>query len=309
MEKNSSDEPTHGRRKSRSRPSKGSQLRIHLLGELLIECDQQPVLTAAWSKHKPLLLLQILLTHRNSIVSKDQLIELIWPRLRVKSAINNLRVAVLLIRRALEPVLIPGQCQHYVRTWHDGYSFQTNGAWVDADQFEAEYEAGIKAASQSELELAQSHFDSCIGLFRGQYLQDALYEDWAITERERLKGLYLSSLSGLAGIHGTAGRYENAILILQRILELDDCREVAYSQMMRYQYASGDRVSAVRTFQECRRRLNERLGLSPMPETVALYQQIVSDQSGPSPEAPNALPTLVRSELSGETPNRPDPSF
>ncbi len=271
-----------------------SQLRIHLLGELLLEYDQEPLLTATWSKYKPLALLEILLTFRHTLVPKDRLIEWLWPHLQVDSAANSLRVSIRTLRQALRPPHDSKLKMEYIRTRHQGYCFDASEAWVDVDEFQSEYKEGIRAAGSGEVDRAQAHLEAGIALYRGDYLQNAPYEEWARPERQRVRSLYLSALGGLAGIHALSGRYENAILLCEHILSVDQCHEVTYSQLMRCQYAAGDRVGAVRTYEKCRERLNEELGLSPMPETERLYKQIVDDEMEPSLDfALNPLPTLA----------------
>ncbi len=282
-----------GRNSHRGEPSR---LSIRLLGELLLQYNDAPLLTAAWTKQKPLALLEILLTFRDTAVPKDRLIEWLWPHLEISSATNSLRVSIRQLRKALRPPKSRTPSMEYIRTRHEGYCFAADGAWIDVDEFQAEYKAGTRAASNNELMEAQAHLEASIALYRGDYLQNAPYEEWARPERQRLRGLYLSALGGLASIHALSGRYENAILLCEQILSIDQCHEVTYSQLMRCQYAAGDRVGAVRTFERCRERLNAELGLNPMPETERLYQQIVDDQTEPSLDfGLSLLPTLADS--------------
>ncbi len=286
--------PRARRRERRSCTGEPIRLSIRLLGELSLQFADEPFLTAAWSKQKPLALLEILLTFRDTTVPKDRLIEWLWPHLESDSAANSLRVSIRQLRQAIRPPDSRMPNCEYIRTRHEGYCFAADNVWLDVDEFQAEYKAATRAVSNGEVTEAQTHLETSTGLYRGDYLQNAPYEEWARPERQRLRALYLSALGGLASIHALSGRYENAILLCEQILAIDPCREITYVQLMRCQYAAGDRVSAVRTFEKCRERLNEELSLGPMPETEQLYKQIVDDQTEPSLDfALNLLPTVT----------------
>ncbi len=269
------------------------RLSIRLLGELALQYDAEPFLTAAWTKQKPLALLGILLTFRNMAVPKDRLIEWLWPHLETASAANSLRVSIGQLRQALRPPASSAPGSVCIRTRHEGYCLESNGAWIDVDEFQADYNAGARAVTGGDLAEAQKHLEAALLLYRGDYMQNLPYEEWARPERQRLRALDISALAGLAGIHALSARYESAIPLYEQILSLDECHEVTYVQLMRCMYALGDRVGAVRTFEKCRERLNAELGLTPMPETEALYQQIVDNETNPPLDfVLNLQPTL-----------------
>ena len=48
-----------------------------------------------------------------------------------------------------------------------------------------------------------------------------LYEDWTISERERLRDRYLVVLTEMAEAYAQTGRYRHAVDISRKILSLD----------------------------------------------------------------------------------------
>ena len=60
----------------------------------------------------------------------------------------------------------------------------------------------------------------------------------------------------------------------QKVLALDPCWEDAYRLLMRAHMANGNRPTAVRAYQQCVQALGEELGIEPMEETIALYEQV-----------------------------------
>jgi DNA-binding SARP family transcriptional activator len=116
--------------------------------------------------------------------------------------------------------------------------------------------------------------DDALRLYRGDYLED-VYADWCALERERLQGRYLTALETLANLYVDQGYLQRAIELHQRLLEQDPYQEAAYQGLMRCYFHLGDRAAAIRQYQICAETLRQDLGLHPMPETEALYLQII----------------------------------
>jgi DNA-binding SARP family transcriptional activator len=56
-----------------------------------------------------------------------------------------------------------------------------------------------------------ARFQGGAQLYAGDYLPDALYEDWATAERERLPALYLRAAERLANIRLQLERHDEAL--------------------------------------------------------------------------------------------------
>jgi len=65
-----------------------------------------------------------------------------------------------------------------------------------------------------------------------------------------------------------------SIRLTQRVLSIDPIWEDAYRTQMRAYLAQGNRPMAIRTYQQCEEALERELGISPLPETQKLFQQI-----------------------------------
>ena len=69
-----------------------------------------------------------------------------------------------------------------------------------------------------------------------------------------------------------------AIQHAAEMVELEPFRETAYQLLMKMHAAAGDGAEALRVFAKCRELLRDELGVSPSPQTEAVYLEI----SGPS---------------------------
>lgn len=73
--------------------------------------------------------------------------------------------------------------------------------------------------------------------------------------------------------------YEKGIACGQKILKIDGLREEVHRHLMRLYVAHGERTLAIRQYEVCGRLLQEELGVLPMLETQAVYQEVMGDNS------------------------------
>lgn len=107
---------------------------------------------------------------------------------------------------------------------------------------------------------------------------DGVDDDWAEIERERLAALRIRALSTAMRLLAAEQRYEEAIEIGRRILVLDPYRECALQEMLCLHVLNGQRPRALQFFDEFAAALEADLGITPMPETRALRDYLVSDR-------------------------------
>jgi len=74
-------------------------------------------------------------------------------------------------------------------------------------------------------------------------------------------------------------QYEHGIEYGQKILRLDRAREQTHRNLMQLHYANGDRTSALRQFEYCRKWLREELDVCPAESTKKLYRSICTTQN------------------------------
>ncbi|MBU0491938.1 MAG: tetratricopeptide repeat protein, partial [Chloroflexi bacterium] len=273
----------------------GMSLRIHTLGLFLVSRGDTPIPESAWKTQKNKTLLKILLTHRQHHLTRDQLLDWLWPDLDPDAADRSLRVATSQLREALEPDRPRGSRPSFLLTTEAGYAWnlQTD-YWLDAEEFEElarsaalVSEEALDAETLSQLRIAGN-------LYQGDYLAEDRYADWALVERERLREMHLALLTRLAGAHARQREYPQAVALYRQVLAADRCRESVWRQVMLCHYHAGDQAMARRAYDECQQALREELDVEPMPETPALYAQILRREvPAPPSTIPHNLPPYL----------------
>ncbi len=253
----------------------GYRLRVQTLGPFRVWRGTEQVDDREWRRSKALQLFQLFLTVRGQTLQRDQIVEALWRDLEPSAAQRNLKVALYSLNKALEPDRLPGVEPAYVMRHGATYGLRPNAdLWLDADEFQQLIHEGDQL--QADPEACADAYQRALDLYSGEYLQDALYEDWASGERERLLALYLRTTEKLAIIRLDRGRYDDAIALCRRILARDNCWERAYRLMMAAYARQGNRSRALRVFRSCEESIKHELDAQPGPLTRNLYEQISS---------------------------------
>lgn len=260
-------------------------LYIQSLGPFRVWLKGQEIAPEAWRRDKALRLFQLLVTRRDrpGMLHREQILNTLWPDTPPDAAANGLRVALSALRQTLDPAHTPGVESPFLK--REGELLRLNlsaGVRVDADEFTSLVEEARRLEA-TQPDRAVDLYRRAVGLYRGDYLQDCLYEDWVGEERERLLALYLSAAERLAFLLSQRGDCNEAINLCHRILDHDPLWEEAYRLLMACHWRLGNRSLALRTYQRCARRLKEELNVKPAASTHSLLTRIASSDFSPEP--------------------------
>lgn len=131
--------------------------------------------------------------------------------------------------------------------------------------------------------------------------------EWVEAPRNRLRERFLGHLKVAADAAATAGELALAECLYQRILTEDPWREDALRGTMRARIARGDRAGAIASYRRLAADLARELGVDPMPESVALYEEIARNAPGPAAcaDLPESRTSFVgRDEVLADAANR-----
>jgi ATP/maltotriose-dependent transcriptional regulator MalT/DNA-binding SARP family transcriptional activator len=259
----------------------GYQLRIQTLGTFRVWRGKQEIAPAEWRREKARRLFQVLLTHRNGMLDRDQILEALWPDQDPETARRDFKVALSTLCKVLEPDRPEGHPSAYIARDGSRYGLRPGAdLWLDVEELERLIAQGDRLL-ETDPEAALERYRQALSLYQGDYLEDCLYEDWCSEERERLLTLYLRTADRAAELLARREAWEEVLAVCQGILSRDPCWEQAYRWMMLAYAQTGRRAQAVRTFQRCIRHLREELEVEPSPATVQLYDAIRRSPDSP----------------------------
>jgi DNA-binding SARP family transcriptional activator len=243
-------------------------LRIWLLGGFRVSVGSRSIAEEEWHLRKAGSLLKVLALSPGHRLHREQAMDLLWPDLDPKAALNNLHYALHVARRTLEPSAPARAASGYLHLRGESLVLSpTVSLWVDVEAFE---EAATTARHTQE----PAALRAAIDLYAGELLPADRYEPWAEERRAQLKELYLSLLLELAALYEERNEFGEAIEALGRVVAQDPTHEGAHVGLMRVYALLGKRREALGQYERLRDALFREFGSEPEAATVSLHQEI-----------------------------------
>jgi DNA-binding SARP family transcriptional activator/tetratricopeptide (TPR) repeat protein len=286
-------------------------LRVYLMGPPGVEWACRPL--AIPRRQARALLYR--LAARLQLIPREQLCLLLWPDTPESTARRNLSHLLTHLRYALPAPEVLQTSGDRVgldpqRTWSDVVAFErlcavlppTPPAPLPLSQpfgFAQGrlWERGVQGGEGEGEALRQA-----VNLYRGPFLSGFSlpdcpeFETWVVQERQCWERLYLAALAALVGELTARRQFDAAIAYTQHYLATDDLAEDMHRRLIELYAAVGDRCAALRHFERCTAVLERELGVSPLPETRAVYQAVLEGRPPPLLHAvPSPAWTTLRS--------------
>ncbi len=252
-------------------PVRRPDVQVQLLGKFSVMLDGKLMDNLSGKKTKALLA-YLLLNHPKP-VHREALLDKFWGGSTTDSARNCLNVTLHAIRKFAEQVA-PGK--PFIIFKDDSYQLNPDLLVErDVDLFDNYWKKGRQIEQNQSMEAAVDTYHQAFAFYRGELLEDLLYEDWLNYERDRLKENMLVILDRLSAHFFEKGRFQVCLNLCQRMLEKDNCIEEAHRRVMKCYHEIGLRDKAIRQFQKCRDILKEELGVAPGKVTTELFEVIM----------------------------------
>lgn len=229
------------------------ELMVRTLGGFRVERHGVPVARSEWRSRKARQLLKMLVAHRGRPLHREQAIEALWPDAVGGNLSNRLAVALSTLRSVLDPEKSHG-ADHYVESIDDALHLRLDHVTVDLELFLAHAGSANTTKAMKEAE----------DKYRGDFLVEDLYEDWAHPAREEARAAYLNVLRRQAEISQEL-RPTEALHAQLRILEVDPWDESAHLGLIRGLETAG-RHGEARRAQKRYEEMMAEIGVSPSPE-------------------------------------------
>jgi DNA-binding SARP family transcriptional activator/Tfp pilus assembly protein PilF len=251
-------------------------LRVYLLGQFRIErkvgSEWRTIDSRTWHRRRARALLGCLLSHAGRRLGREQLMELLWPDLDIEVAANRLNGAVHELRQILEPEIARPAASRMLRLERDVLELADDSqVWVDAEEFEHLLKAAETCTNPEQTEFL---LDEAASLYRGSYLLEELYSEWAAPRRDALQREWVGLLLKLADLRAKRGAFVGAIELLDRLRAADPTNETALQRLMLLLTQLDRRGEALQVYRQHAATLKRDYESEPLPETVKLYDAL-----------------------------------
>ena len=259
-------------------------MELHLLGPVEATLNGRPIPLGATKQRAVLVMLAL---QANATVSVDRLVDGLWGDVPPATAPKMVQLYVSQLRR-----LLAGDGAQIV-THGRGYELRLSPEAIDAARFERLVdEAGRSARAPNDAAR------EALALWHGAALADVAGEPFAAAEIRRLDELWLRAAELAVEGDLAAGRDEDALAQLERLIEEHPLRERLHAQRMLALYRSGRQAEALEAYAAARRRLVDEVGVEPSAELRELQARILrQDPSLRLPPAPAETPPAEREEV------------
>jgi DNA-binding SARP family transcriptional activator len=208
-------DPRDRRRRTAPHWTSDRELEISVLGRTQVN-SAEVALGGKWLAQRTGQLLKYLVAERHRVVYADEIAEELWPH-REQGVLNNVRYFIHQLRDKLEPDRTKRGPSSFVVSEAGGYRLNLESVKVDADRFERAVRAAASTESPAE---ASALLEESMRLYEGDFLADEPYALWALTERERLRGLAAEALKSLTQICWSQGNLTEAMAHLERLAQM-----------------------------------------------------------------------------------------
>jgi DNA-binding SARP family transcriptional activator len=145
--------------------------------------------------------------------------------------------------------------------------------WVDTEAALAGLDAAEGAVNTGQPELAYGPSLIATTILRRPFLTGD-DRPWVDGRRRDLSAALVRALDCRVEALLANQELGQALAHAREVVRLEPYRESGYRRLIRILAQAGDRAEAVRVYIQCRRLLEEELGVKPAPETESLYREI-----------------------------------
>lgn len=247
-------------------------IEAHFFGVPKVMVDDKEILEASWTTIKAKKLFFYLLLHKNERVNHDILIDALWQKASHKSGSDSLRKALQHIR----------QMYKAEKSSEGDLILSSKGFYqlspqvvikLDTEEFEnlVKEIKGIEVIDKK----CESMLRRAIALYKDGFAP-GWYDAWVEERRRFYQSRYEDCLLMLADYQVENKKYKDAIITFTRLISLDAFNEQYHRRIMTAYAAIGRYKDIIRDFELLQKTLKNELNTEPQPETVKMYNELIS---------------------------------
>lgn len=245
-----------------SHREEGGGLVIKTLGGFDVVVAGEAAPRSAWQSKVAREILWMLIATRGRPLTREALIDRLWPDDDLTKASNRLSVALSTIRRILDP---EGKGLHdHIVADRDSVRLSRANLAIDVEEFLEDARVGRRLLASGNRERGLALLRSAENRYVGEFLEEEPYADWAISLREEARSEYMTVAAILAENATEEGDHDGASRRYLRMLERDPYNEPAHIGLITSMRLSGRHGTARRLYGNYVIRMGE-LDVEPDP--------------------------------------------
>ena len=249
------------------------QLVIRLFGDFKIFKGGKPIEGRQLHRSKVRSLLIHLALNMGRGVSRDALLDRIWPDKDYPHAKDNFYSTWSMLNSMLSD---DGRACPYLSNKQGLCRLEPGYVTTDVYEFERLSKAILFRQGSAEERIEAIY--RLEQLYRGDIMSGSRIDSYVQAAQLRYRSILVDIMIEASKLFSEVGNDTNAVWFARKAYDVDPSREDVYHTLMAMQDKAGQRTSALKTYFDCKRFLSEELGILPSQKTIALYQELVLDR-------------------------------
>ncbi len=246
-------------------------LHVQMLGDFSFREGENLISDLQNRTKKVWLLLAYILCKRGQIVSRKELIQLLWGEDATSNNPENaLKITFYRVRSLLDQ--LEPNAGHQLVIWQDnGYTWNIDiPMTLDVEEFERLCNTVCQTESgQLENNLA------ALELYKGDFLSNLPNDEWLEVLRNQYHNLYIQKIMDTVPMLLSCNRAKEAISILKKAVITEIYNEPLHQLLMQAHMANSDQSSAISVYETLSQRLFSDFGTKPGDDIYACYREIM----------------------------------
>lgn len=252
--------------------AQSARVHVRTFGRMQVHRGSWDAVPEAIGRQRSRVLLGLLIAHQGRSLTRDSLLETLWPDSSATAATNSLNQTVYVLRRAFEPTYRDGETPPYIVSTPELIQLQPNLVTTDLDEFRRMSQRMRDSESPRSASFAA---EKMIDLVRGEFLADLRYEDWVSTVQPAIHSEIRQQLLPIAlGATSVPFEADLAIRAASAMISLDEFDEQAYIAIAERLSRSGRRIAAREVISRYARKLHDELDEPPSAELKGALQHL-----------------------------------
>ena len=239
------------------------EVAIVTLGRFAVLRAGQPIPLAAWQSRKARDLLKLLASRRGRPITREAVVEALWPGEDPRPLSNRLSVALSTLRKVIDPERAHPP-DHFIASDHQSLALRIEHLNLDVISFLNTEAVAVSLSSGGNWATAEAKLRQADSLYTGDFLAEDLYEDWPVDCREEARSAAQEVSRLLARAATLRDDDEEATRHLRRLLERDPYDADAWTALLAAQLRLRRYGEARRQHAIYARRMSE-LDVPPVP--------------------------------------------
>ena len=265
-------------------------LQIDLFGKFSVRTASGEPLAIAGAKTQALIAFLAMTSEMPP--RRERLVAMFWGDRFPDQARQRLRQAVAKLKRIFDSAGAP-----------DALTADVERVGLNTDTVKVDVESFFALAADTSPQTTTAAISLLKGpLLDGFYGQQAEFEDWLASERQRIAEVasrVMERGASQASQASQRGDVKTALDIARRVADLDPWSDTAQMALIRILAQKGDRAAAVQHFRTYEKTLKSELGIGPGPELLKLIDQVKGtgffpDSAAPAADEKSAAPAPAR---------------